>query len=74
MRDSTTVRVTRETRDMLRGLAEHDGISMDEELSRLARAERQRRMGRALAAAAPDADDDAWIDAGLATARDDAGR
>lgn len=73
MRDSTTIRVSTATRDALRGLAESDGLTLDEELGRLARAERQRRMGVALAHEMSD-EDRAWIESGLSAVRDHAGR
>lgn len=62
MRDPTTVRVSRQVRDELRGLADADETTMDDELSRLVRAERQRRMGRALSDLEIDNEDEAWID------------
>lgn len=78
MRDSTTtVRISTRTRDGLKRLAERDGVTLDEAIARLVRAERQRRMGEALAAGLTD-DDEAWIDAGLRTVaevdRNDASR
>jgi hypothetical protein len=72
MRDSTTIRVSVATRDALRDLADRDGVTLDEELARLARAERQRRIGLALALE-PSADDRAWLEAGIVTVRDHAG-
>jgi predicted transcriptional regulator len=72
MRDSTTIRVSPATRDGLRELAETDGLTLGEVLTRLLRAERQRRMGQALAAELSD-DERAWLDAGAATVRDHAG-
>jgi hypothetical protein len=57
---STTVRVSTRTRDYVRQLAEDDGVTLDVEIERLARAERQRRMGAALADAAID---EPWLDA-----------
>jgi hypothetical protein len=72
MRDSTTIRVSPATRDALRALAERDGVTLDEELARLLRAERQRRMGIALAGE-PSAGEREWIDMGVATVRDHAG-
>ena len=61
MRDSTTVRVSTNTRDALRDLANHDGLTMDEEIQRLARAERQRRLGASLAEHLPDDDEQTWL-------------
>ena len=71
MRESTTIRVSPETRDALRDLAEGDGITLDTELARLLRAERQRRMGAALAQE-PSDDYKTWLDAGIVTIRDHA--
>jgi hypothetical protein len=73
MQPSTSVRVSRDTRDAVRDLADADGVTLDEEIQRLARAERQRRMGAALARVELDADDRAWIDAGARTVHDRAG-
>lgn len=70
---ATSVRVASTTRDAVRELADEDGVTMDEAIRRLVRAERQRRMGVALAAA-PTGDDLAWIDAGVAVVADDASR
>ena len=55
----------------MRDLAEGDGVTLDTELARLLRAERQRRMGVALAQG-PSVDDKTWLDAGIATIRDHA--
>jgi hypothetical protein len=62
MQKATTVRVSTQTRDALRALADHDGVTLDEEIQRLARSERQRRMGRSLAVTALTDDDRAWLD------------
>jgi hypothetical protein len=63
MRDSTTtIRVSPGTRDAVRDLADTDGLTLDEEIQRLTRAERQRRLGAALAAD-PDEYDSAWLSA-----------
>ena len=59
---STTVRVTDATRAALRELAEADGLTMDEMIHRLARAERQRRMGEALAHVDYSDEDSSWLD------------
>ena len=67
MPDSTTVRVSRTTRDGLRRLANDDDVTLDEEITRLVRAERQRRIGLALSANEPDADARAWLDVGAST-------
>lgn len=72
MQRATTVRVTRETRDGLRVLAEGDGVTLDEEVNRLVRAERQRRIGHALAAVELDRDDESWLTVGASVIRNDA--
>lgn len=72
MQESTTVRVARVTRDGLRALADADGVSLDEETARLVRAERQRRIGLALAEHEPTEADRQWLD--LAASQADAGR
>ena len=60
MRESTTIRVSSKTRDAVRELAEEDNLNLDEEIKRLTRAERQRRLGAALTIE-PDAHDTAWL-------------
>jgi hypothetical protein len=74
MQESTTLRVSRATRDAVRELADDDGVSLDEEIRRLARSERQRRLGVALRAAEPTAEDERWLRMAAGTVRDDAGR
>lgn len=60
MADTTTIRLTVEAREELRRLAEESGRTMTDELQVLVRAERQRRMGAALAEP-PSDDDDLWV-------------
>jgi len=72
MRESTSVRVDRRTRDELRLLADADGVSLDEAVSRLVGAERQRRMGEALSQPITDAEQE-WLDVGLRTVTDASG-
>ncbi len=74
MQKSTTVRVARETRDGLRDLAEDDGVTLDEEVNRLVRAERQRRIGHALSAVQIDQEDQSWLDMGADVVGNDARR
>lgn len=62
MRDSTTIRVAREAADGLRDLARDDGKSIGNEVATIVRAERQRRLGQALAQQEPDDNDRAWLD------------
>jgi aldose 1-epimerase len=64
MQSSTSVRVCVGTRDAIRALAVADGVTLDEEISRLARAERQRRIGEALSVDRLDEHDRAWLDLG----------
>ena len=61
MSTSTTIRVTTEAREELRSLAEETGRTMTDELKALVRAERQRRMGAALAGPS-DGTEAAWLD------------
>ena len=74
MRETTTIRVSPGNRDALRQLADFDGVTLDEEIARLLRAERQRRMGGQLGAAELTGSDRAWLDLGIATATDNARR
>lgn len=74
MRASTTVRVSRDTRDSLRDLAENDGVTLDEEVNRLVRAERQRRIGQALSVGHLDKEDSSWLEVGPEVVRNDARR
>ena len=74
MRESTTIRVAPATRDALRRLADSDGVNMDQAIARLLRAERQRRMGAALAATELTDSERVWTDVGVATVADHARR
>lgn len=73
MQKATTIRVSTRTRNDIRELADSEGLTMGEQLDRMVRAERQRRIGEALAAVPPDADDDRWVDIGVESIGDDAG-
>ena len=73
MPDSTTVRISRRTRDHLRHLADADDVTLDEEITRLVRAERQRRIGRALADDGSVGDAAAWLELGASTVGEHAG-
>jgi hypothetical protein len=74
VRESTTVRVSPGTRDGLRGLAQADDVTLDEEIARLVRAERQRRIGAALSSTDLSSDDEAWLRLGAGAVADDASR
>ncbi len=71
MRETTSIRVTPSTRTALRALADFDGVTLDEELTRLTRAERQRRFGAALAISEADDDERRWLDMSAATVSDE---
>ena len=71
---STTIRVLKAVRDEIGALAAAEHITLDEMLRRLARAERQRRMGTELAGQESTSTERAIIAVGLATAEQHAGR
>jgi len=62
MPESTSIRVAPSTRDAVRSLAEDDRVTLDEEIQRLTRAERQRRIGISLSTPIPP-EDERWLDA-----------
>lgn len=63
MQGSTSVRVSTDTRNAVRALADADDVTLDEEIARLARSERQRRMGAALSQEELSDEDRRWIGA-----------
>ena len=71
---STTIRVSKAVRDEIGALAAAEHVTLDEMLRRLARAERQRRMGAELAAHEPTRIESAIVAVGLATVEHHAGR
>jgi hypothetical protein len=71
---STTIRVSRAVRDEINALAAIEHVTLDEMLRRLARAERQRRIGAELAAQEPTRTERTIIAAGLTAAGRHAGR
>lgn len=71
-RDTSTIRVSRRTHAQIRALADAEHITLDELLTRLARNERQRRMGISLHQP-PSGDDNAVLDAGADTVTSHAG-
>ena len=71
---STTIRVSKAVRDEIGALAAAEHITLDEMLRRLARAERQRRMGAELSAHEPTSTERDIIAVGLATLEQHAGR
>ena len=71
---STTIRVSKAVRDEIGALAAAERITLDEMLRRLARAERQRRIGAELAAHESTSTERAIVAAGRATVEQHAGR
>ena len=67
MQNATTVRVSTETRDAVRMLAQDDGLTLNQEIQRLARAERQRRIGAALSSDRLEDEDARWLGLGVDT-------
>ncbi len=65
---STTIRVSKTVRDEIGALAAAEHITLDEMLRRLARAERQRRIGADLAAHEPTSAEHLIVAVGLSTA------
>lgn len=63
MPESTTIKVSTETRDALRRLADREGITLDAQLQKLIRRERRRIIGAQLSAGSLDSDDVAVLDA-----------
>lgn len=61
MRSMTTVKLSVETRNGLKEIAERDGVTLDRAVRRLLRAERQRQIGLDLASAPTDDQDRAWV-------------
>ena len=74
MQKSTSVRVTIETRDAVRKLADDDGLSMDQLIRGLVRAERHRRIGLALAATPLNDVERGWLDGAARSFAERAGR
>lgn len=70
---ATSIRVSTATRDELRALADADGATLEQAIHQLVRAERQRRMGRELAAATVDGEEQAWLDLAVDGFGSDAG-
>ena len=66
--NSTTIRVSKAVRDEIGALAASENITLDEMLRRLARAERQRRIGAELAAHESTIAERTIVAAGLSTA------
>ena len=66
MSETTTLRVSRATHQELRERAHQDGLTMEAELKRMLRYDRQRRMAEAFAAGESSPDDQAIVRGGTA--------
>lgn len=67
---TTTIKVSVQTRDALRQLADRDGLTLDAQLDKLIRRERRRIIGAQLASAALEDDDVAVLDASASDVAD----
>jgi hypothetical protein len=70
MPESTTIKVSVQTRDALRQLAERDGVTLDAQLAKLIRRERRRIIGAQLSSAPLDDDDLTVLDASASDVAD----
>lgn len=70
MPGTTTIKVSTETRDALRRLADRDGLTLDAQLDKLIRRERRRIIGAQLASAPLEEDDVAVLDASASDVAD----
>jgi len=70
MPGTTTIKVSTETRDALRRLADRDGLTLDAQLDRLIRRERRRIIGAQLASAPLEDDDVRVLDASASDVAD----
>jgi len=70
MPESTTIKVSVQTRDALRELARREGLTFDAQIAKLVRRERRRIIGAQLASVPLDADDKAVLDASASDVAD----
>ena len=70
MHGTTSIRLSLVTRDSLKNLASVDGLTIEQEVKQLLRAERQRRMGDDLAVVELTDEENEWLGLGLQTARE----
>jgi hypothetical protein len=70
MPESTTIKVSVQTRDALRQLAARDGVTLDAQLEKLIRRERRRIIGAQLSSAPLDDDDLTVLDASASDVAD----
>ncbi len=70
MHGTTSIRLSLATRDSLKSLASGDGLTIEQEVKQLLKAERQRRMGDELAVLELTDEENDWLQLGLQTARE----
>ena len=70
MSSTTTIKVSVQTRDALRELADREGLTFDGQLEKMIRRERRRIIGAQLASVPLDADDEAVLDASASDVAD----
>ena len=70
MPDTTTIKVSVQTRDALRELADREGLTFDAQIERLVRRERRRIIGAQLSSAPLDAGTEAVLDASVSDVAD----
>jgi hypothetical protein len=70
MPETTTIKVSVQTRDALRQLAVRDGVTLDAQLEKLIRRERRRIIGAQLSSAPLDDDDLTVLDASASDVAD----
>ena len=70
MPDTTTIKVSVQTRDALRELADREGLTFDAQIEKLVRRERRRIIGAQLASAPLDSDAEAVLDASASDVAD----
>ena len=73
MPDTTTIKVSVQTRDALRWLADREGLTFDAQIEKLVRRERRRIIGAQLASVPLDAGDEAVLDASASDVADASG-
>ena len=73
MPDSTTIKVSVQTRDALRQLADLEGLTFDAQINKLVRRERRRIIGAQLASVPLDSDDEAVLNASVGDVADASG-
>ena len=70
MSEMTTIKVTKETRDALRELAQREGLTLEQQLFQLLSAHRRRSIGAQLASEPLSSDEQQLLDASAADVAD----